>query len=246
VGLHPIAARGFGSSAEAYERGRPDYPAEAIAWLAKRAGLGPGVTVIDLAAGTGKLTRPIAATSARVIAVEPVEEMRRAIGPAAEALEGTAEAMPLADGSADLVTVGQAFHWFDGDAALAEIHRVLRPRGLLALLWNVRAMDDPVHIAIEEVIAPYCGDVPRHRSGEWRKAFAHGDRFGPLEEARFAFEQRLDAAGLADRIGSTSAIAALADDERERVLGRIRPLAGSGEVSLPYTCEVQVTTALGR
>ena len=95
--------------------------------LAERLRLGPGRTVVDLAAGTGKLTRELVRTGAEVIAVEPLAEMRAELPPEATALEGTAEAIPLGDGSADAVTVAQAFHWFDAEPALAEIHRVLRP-----------------------------------------------------------------------------------------------------------------------
>ena len=137
--VHPSAATGFARSVEAYERARPEYPPEAIAWLARELDLRPGRTVVDLAAGSGKLTRPLAALGCEVIAVEPVAEMRAAIGPTAtQALDGTAEAIPLPDDSADAVTVGQAFHWFDGPKALAEIERVLRPGGALALAWNRR------------------------------------------------------------------------------------------------------------
>src|ERR1700737_888482 len=99
--LNAVAERGFARGAEAYERGRPSYPPAAIRWLAARLGLGPQATVIDLAAGTGKLTRQLAATEARVVAVEPVAAMRAAIGPPAEVLDGTAEAIPLPDGFAD-------------------------------------------------------------------------------------------------------------------------------------------------
>jgi len=111
--------------------------------------------VVDLAAGTGKLTRPLLATGAEVVAVEPVAEMRAVLPAGARAVDGTAEEMPLNTGSVDAVAVAQAFHWFDGDAALAEIHRVLRPDCSLALVWNRRQMDDPVNQAIEELIAPY-------------------------------------------------------------------------------------------
>jgi SAM-dependent methyltransferase len=244
MSVHPVASAGFGSEAEAYERGRPDYPSAALRWLGERLGLGRGVVVVDLAAGTGKLSRPLAATGTRVIAVEPVAAMRRLIDPGIEAVEGTAEAIPLADGSADVVTVGQAFHWFDGEAALAEIHRVLRPGGLLALLWNVRRMEDPIHLAIEALIKPYCDHVPRHRSGAWRRAFEDASRFGPFQEVSFPHEQLLDAEGLAARIGSTSAIAALPDAERRPILDRARGLATDGQVKLRYTCEIQVAEGL--
>jgi SAM-dependent methyltransferase len=243
--VHPIAAAGFGSAADAYERGRPEYPSAAIRWLARRVGLGPGVTVVDLAAGTGKLSRPLAATGARVIAIEPMEAMRSAIGPGVEAVEGTAEAIPLPEGSSDLVTVGQAFHWFDGDAALAEIHRVLRAPGSLALLWNVRRMDDRIHTAIEDLIKPHCERLPRHRTVAWRDAFARTQLLGPLHEMHFPHELTLDAAGLAAQVASISGIAALPAAERSPILDRIRSVAGTGQVKLTYTCEVQVAERVG-
>ena len=237
--VHEEAARGFARSADAYERARPEYPAEAVAWLAERTGLRPGRTVVDLAAGTGKLTRPLAATGARVIAVEPVPEMRARIGPeAARVLDGTAEAIPVPDADADLIAVGQAFHWFDGPAALAEIHRVLRPGGALALVWNRRPLEDPAHAAIERIIAPHRGDAPAHRSGAWRAAFDATTLFGPLEERTFAHSRPHDADALADRVGSTSFVAALDDGPQADVIAAVRALAAEGPVELPYVCEV--------
>jgi SAM-dependent methyltransferase len=241
AGVHDAAARGFARSAGAYDRARPEYPPEAVGWLAERLRLGAGRTVVDLAAGTGKLTRPLAATGAAVIAVEPVAEMRARIGPAAaRALEGTAEAMPLPDASADAVTVGQAFHWFDGPAALAEIHRVLRPGGALALVWNRRPLDDPVHAAIERIVAPHRGDAPAQTSGSWRAAFDATTLFGALEERTFEHARRHDADALADRVGSTSFVAALDDGPQADVIAAVRALAADGPVDLPYVCEVFV------
>jgi len=238
-GVHDAAARGFSRSADAYDRARPDYPPAAVAWLAERLGLRPGRTVVDLAAGTGKLTRPLAATGAEVVAIEPVAEMRARIGDAAaRSLDGTAEAVPLPDASADAVTVAQAFHWFDGPAALAEIHRVLRPGGALALVWNRRPLEDPVHAAIERIIAPYRGDAPAHRSGAWRAAFDATTLFGPLEERTFAHSRPHDADALADRVGSTSFVAALDDGPQADVIAAVRALAAEGPVELPYVCEV--------
>jgi SAM-dependent methyltransferase len=238
--VHEIAAEGFSQGAEAYERGRPDYPPEAIEWLADRLGLRSGAEVVDLAAGTGKLSRALAAAGATVTAVEPLERMRALIAPPIRAIEGTAERIPLPDASADAVTVAQAFHWFDGKAALAEIHRVLRPGGHLALLWNVRLLEDPGQAAIEELIAPYTGEIPRHRSGEWRGPIEASELFGPLEDHSFPNEQRLDADGVADRVASTSAIAALDSREREALLERVRALAAEGPLTLRYRCEVQL------
>ena len=237
-GVHDAAARGFSRSADAYERARPDYPPEAVAWLAERLGLRPGRTVVDLAAGTGKLTRALATTGAEVVAVEPLDEMRARIGPAAaQSLAGTAEAIPLPDASADAVTVAQAFHWFDGPAALAEIHRVLRPGGALALVWNRRPLDDPVHAAIERIIAPHRGDAPAHRSGAWRAAFEETTLFGPLEERTFRHSRPHDADALADRVGSTSFVAALDDGPQTDVIAAVRALAAEGPVDVPYVCE---------
>jgi ubiquinone/menaquinone biosynthesis C-methylase UbiE len=235
--VHPSAATGFARSVEAYERARPEYPPEAIAWLADELDLRAGRTVVDLAAGSGKLTRPLAALGCEVIAIEPVAEMRAAIGPTARALDGTAEAMPLPDDSADAVTVGQAFHWFDGPRALAEIERVLRPGGALALVWNRRPSESSaLHAALTEIMAPYRGDAPGHASGAWREAFAGRE----LTERQFEFTQRLDADGLADRAASTSFIAALDDAEREPLLTRVRALAPDGPVDVPYECEIHV------
>ena len=235
--VHPSAATGFARSVGAYERARPEYPPEAIAWLAEELDLRPGRTVVDLAAGSGKLTRPLAALGCEVIAVEPVAEMRAAIGPTARALDGTAEAMPLPDDSADAVTVGQAFHWFDGPKALAEIERVLRPGGALALVWNRRPSErSELHAAISAMIAPYRGDAPAHASGAWREAFAGRELTG----RHFDFSQRLDADGLADRVGSTSFVAALDDARREPLLARVRALAPDGPVDVPYECEIHL------
>jgi ubiquinone/menaquinone biosynthesis C-methylase UbiE len=235
--VHPSAATGFARSVDAYERARPEYPPAAIAWLAEELDLRPGRTVVDLAAGSGKLTRPLAALGCEVIAIEPVAEMRAAIGPTARALDGTAEAMPLPDDSADAVTVGQAFHWFDGPKALVEIERVLRPGGALALVWNRRPVESSaLHAAISEIIAPYRGDAPSHGSGAWRDAFAGRE---PTER-HFQFNQRLDADGLADRVGSTSFVAALDAAELEPLLERVRALAPDGPVDVPYECEIHL------
>jgi SAM-dependent methyltransferase len=231
-GIHRSAAEGFSRSAEAYERGRPEYPAEAIDYLVSL--LPAAAEVLDLAAGTGKLTRPLMGAGLRVVAVEPVAEMRAAVP---GALEGTAEAIPLADGSVDAVTVGQAFHWFDGDAALAEIARVLRPDGLLALVWNKRVDDDPVNRAVQHLIDPYRADTPGHR-GPWRTAFDRTAAFTPLDERIFDQQVVQDADGLEARVGSISFIAALDVADRARVLERARAIAGDGEVTVPYRTEV--------
>ena len=132
--IHEAAARGFAQAVDAYERGRPGYPPEAVERLCEAVGIGPGRAVLDLAAGTGKLTRLLVPTGAELVAVEPVEQMRAALAralPEVTALAGTAEDVPLPAASVDAVVAGSAFHWFRGEEALAEIHRVLRPDGRL-------------------------------------------------------------------------------------------------------------------
>jgi SAM-dependent methyltransferase len=243
--LHPRASKGFGRSAAAYERGRPGYPAAAVEFLAARLRLGPGRTVVDLAAGTGKLTRPLLATGAEVVAVEPVPEMRAALPADARAVDGTAEAIPLPAASADAFTVAQAFHWFDGDATLAEIHRVLRPGGVLALVWNRRREDDPLNQAVEELVAPYRGHTPALRTGAWRAPFERTELFGQLELNTFPNEQSLDSDGLVDRVASISFIASLDEKERTEVLRAVRALAGDGPVVIPHDTEVYLSERLG-
>lgn len=221
--MHP-SARAFEGAADLYDRVRPGYPQAAIDWLRDVLGLGPGRTVLDLAAGTGKLTVPLLATGAGVVAVEPSEGMlavlRRA-APAAQALNGVAEDIPLAAGSADAVVVAQAFHWFSHDAALAEIHRVLRPGGALGLVWNRRVLTDPPHAALERALAPWKGDTPRHRDSDWPGALERTPLFEPLAELELPNDQELPPGGLVDRAASTSFIAALPEGKRRQALAEL-------------------------
>jgi SAM-dependent methyltransferase len=246
--IHPSAAHGFARAPAAYERGRPDYPADAIAHLVQVLRIGPDTRVLDLAAGTGKLTRRLAAAEAEVVAVEPVAEMRATLEetvPQAKAVAGTAEAIPLSDSSVDAVAVGQGFHWFDGEAALAEIHRVLRPGGRLGLIWNGRDANDPFMWALSEIMTPYRGDAPSYHSERWRTAFERTALFTPLEKQTFKFGHELDPEGVVARVMSVSFIAALPPERRADVVGRVRTLLassgatrGSDRVVLPYVSDV--------
>ena len=169
-----------------------------------------------------------------MIAVEPVAEMRAALPSGPRALDGTAEAIPLADGTVDAVTVAQAFHWFDGDAALPEIHACCARVGVLALLWNRRVEDDAgqprASMRCSRPTAPTCRPTAATR---WRAAFERTSLFGPLERAACSTTpQELDADGLEARMGSISFIAALEPAERARVLARVRALAGDGVVDV--------------
>ena len=240
--VHPVAAAGFASAADVYERARPSYPRESVTWVAERAGLGPGRTVVDVGAGTGKLTRLLVATGARVIAVEPVAEMRAKLA-GIEALDGTAEQIPLPDATADVITVAQAFHWFDHDRALPELHRVLRPGGCLALFWNVRDLDDPLQRGIDELLAPHRGALIAQREGAWRRPLEQSPLFGPVEKRSFRYAQQFTVEDLCDRVASTSFVAAMPPGEREELLVRVRALTrGLAEpFAFPYDTEVQLT-----
>jgi len=240
-GVDPVAAAGFASAADVYERARPSYPAEAVAWLVDRTEIGPGSTVLDVGAGTGKLTRLLLASGARVVAVEPIEEMR-ALVEDAEAVEGTAEELPFTDASADVVTVAQAFHWFDAERALAEIHRVLRPGGYLVLVWNSRDLDDPLQRAVEDLLGPLRASVPAQQESRWREAVTGSRLFEAPESREFTYAQQFTADDLCGRVASTSFVAAMPPVERDELLARVRGLVhGRPEpFRFPYKTEVHV------
>jgi SAM-dependent methyltransferase len=236
-------AASFSTVASEYERGRPDYPAEAADWIAEQATLGPGCVVVDLAAGTGKLTRQLVRSGAHVVAVEPLAPMLAqlaALLPGVEALPGTAEATGLPDGSADALTVAQAFHWFATEEVLREVARVLKPGGYLALVWNRRDLTQQIQADLTRIMASHRHDAPSHESGAWMAVMDATTLFSKLGEHHTRFEQVLDAGGLSDRVESTSFIASLPDDERAQVLATVRELAAAGPVSLAYDCTVHL------
>lgn len=242
MAIHP-SAQGFETAAGDYDRARPDYPDEAGRWLADRLELHSGRTVADIAAGTGKLTRALVATGANVVAVEPVAGMRERLAvalPNVRLLDGVAEELPLDDASVDAATVGQAFHWFDGDRALTEIHRVVRGGGRLAVVYNRRPLEDPMHGALEAILRPLRGQTPAHGSGRWREAFARSRLWRAVEEAELPNVQLLDREGVVARVASISFVAELPRDRRAVVLDQVRSLVkGRDEpVELPYVCEL--------
>lgn len=246
--VHEAAARGFQRVPEAYERGRPEYPAEAVRHLVGGLGISPTRVVLDLGAGTGKLTRLLVPTGARIVAVEPVTAMRESLVrslPEIEAREGTAEAIPLADGSVDAVVVAQAFHWFEGGTALSEIHRVLRPGGRLGLLWNIMEESSPWLGELTRLLRAQEGGVPRYATGEWRRAFERTSLFSPLELAQFRYVQRASLEQMLDRVNSISFVAAMPPEPREGVLRQVRAileraLASTSVLELPHRVDVYV------
>jgi SAM-dependent methyltransferase len=239
--LHPVAVAGFGAAAEAYERGRPDYPAAAITALVERLEIGPGVVVIDLAAGTGKLTRDLIPTGAEVIAVEPIDAMAALLAraaPTARLLRGTAEAIPLPDDSVDVITVAQAFHWFDAPRAAAEMRRVLRPGGAVVALWNTRRNDLEPWATVDRITAPYRDRSPHYSEDDtWRSALDAAG-FGPIELSTFDHGQVVDASTFVDRVMSTSYMGALPEDEAAAARIQLRALIGAADtVKLHYLTE---------
>lgn len=249
--VHPEAT-GFDRVAAAYERSRPGYPTAALDHLVAEMPLRRGSRLVDLAAGTGKLSRALLPTGATLVAVEPSRAMREEFArqlPGVEVVDGTAEAIPLPDGSADGVVVGQAFHWFDADRALVEIARVLRPGGGLGLLWNLR--DDErssFSRGLTAILDPLDPGAPRGRSGRWKPAFERSEAFDPPRRTVFPNLQRLDRAAAVERALSVSFVARLDAAGRARVAAAVERLLDAdpetrdgGRVDLPYRTQVYVT-----
>ena len=223
----------FGRAARDYELGRPGWPEPLLDEVAGEVGLGAESPVLDLAAGTGKLTRLLVPRFGRVVAVEPDEAMLDVLAevvPEAEALHGSGEHIPLDDAEVDCVFVAEAFHWFASDAVVAEIARVLRPRGGLVVLWNTRMNHDPpfpqearrlVEEAIDRGGAP---GLSRVLSGAWREPLARG-RF---EELRARQADREETVSRDERIAfilSVSSIASQPETVRRDLGEKLRELA---------------------
>lgn len=231
--MDPRRALSFGAAADAYAVARPTYPVEAVEFV-----LPAGARrVLDLGAGTGKLTSVLLDLGLEVVSVEPDDAMRAHVDPRALALSGTAEDVPVQDGTVDAVVVGQAWHWFDQDAAMASVRRVLRPGGTLGLLWNV--LDDShgwprelaEHIGMEDRLSlvqdadsPYDG-----APGPWRRQL-------------FRHEQPADADLVVANMASRSVVIVLPDAARAAALDRVRAIVPSGSFTLPWVTDAWVAT----
>jgi SAM-dependent methyltransferase len=239
--VHP-AARAYDRVSPDYERGRPDYAPAAIEQL----GLDAGAQVLDLGAGTGKLTRLLDAAGLETIAVDPsgamLDELAARV-PRATAVVGTAEAIPLAASSVDAVTAAQAFHWFDAPAALAEIHRVLRPGGVLGLLWNRRDESDPLQQLLAELTDPAERDTPRGWRLDVPALLEASGLFGPVETTELPHVQPTDEAGILSRLRSSSYVAGLPEGRRDELERRLREQLPVGPFALRYVTVVYVARA---
>jgi SAM-dependent methyltransferase len=233
-GLTQTRAASFGAAADAYERARPSYPEAAVDWI-----LPSGARrVLDLGAGTGKLTRHLVARGLDVIAVEPSEGMRAQLSrglPDVPVFAGSAEAIPLDDASVDLVVCGQAWHWFDPARAVPEVARVLKPGGQLGLVWNIRDRRDAWMDA-------FSGLEPEHDNSEDDSENPRvGAPFGPVERFDLPWRQSTTADALIDLLASRSYVIVLPQDERAALMARVRRFletdpstAGKAEISVPY------------
>lgn len=228
-------ALSFGPAADVYERSRPGYPAEAVRDL-----LGPApLDVLDVGAGTGKLTRAVAGEGHRVVAVDPSEGMLAALRGAVPDVEthvGTAEALPVADASFDAVVAGQAYHWFDPPVALPEIGRVLRPGGVLGLLWNSRDETVPWVARFGELILS-------HEDGSTELTEpSMQPPFGRATVRWYDHRQQLTVDGLVDLAHSRSTLLVLPKDVRSACLDQVRVLGESvakdGVLTMPYRLQV--------
>jgi ubiquinone/menaquinone biosynthesis C-methylase UbiE len=243
--VHEIAQRGFDAEALTYDRTRPSYPADAVAWLVVHLGIGAGRRVVDLAAGTGKLTTLLGPFGAELVAVEPVAGMRqvlRAALPHVPALAATAEELPFAGASLDAVTAAQAFHWFDAERALPEIRRVLRPGGRLGLLWNARDRGVDWVDRIWGVMDRVEKHAPWRDHDQWsERDLPFGRWFGTMHRAEFRQEQILTPEDVVGRFKGVSHVAVLPPAEQAAVLDEIRGIlathrdtAGRDELRIPY------------
>ncbi|WP_126635104.1 class I SAM-dependent methyltransferase [Embleya hyalina] len=243
--MSELARRGFGSGADRYHRARPAYRPEVIAYLHGAVDLGPGREVLDLAAGTGRMTAELVALGADVTAVEPSEAMRATFARALPEVPlhiGSAEEIPFPAGSFDAVVVAQAFHWFDGPAALREIARVLRPGGGLVLLWNERDESDAEALALSAV-TEWKEFQPYEVGRDFRTDLDASGRYLPAVRRDFRWTETLAHRELTDRIATLSYVNALPEAEHADFFARLRThLADRPDpMDIPYVTDTFVT-----
>lgn len=225
----------FGDVAEHYDRARPTYPDEAVAWA-----VGPDARrVLDLGAGTGKLTRVALGLGLDVVAVEPDAGMRAqfdAATPGLAALAGSAEEIPLADGSVDAVVVGQAYHWFTPERALPEIARVLKPGGAFAPMWNMRSLDQDWTRRLDEIMNG--GRIPPWSRSEDPD---FGPLFSPIEDRNFGHSISYTAQRLRDHVSSRSHYLVAPPEEQAEILAQVDELTAgfATEFELRYNTLVR-------
>jgi SAM-dependent methyltransferase len=249
MALHPLAER-FASVADSYERGRPDYPPAVVGALIAELGLAPAAAVLDLAAGTGKLTRALLAAGLDVVAVEPQAPLREVLASSIgveRVRDGLAEAIPLAPASVAAVTVADAFHWFEHEPALAEIHRVLAPGGGLAVIWTVPDWGGAswAH-ELGTLLAELRPEHPGFDGPPWQDAARASGQWSQPRELRITSARPASPERIVDHIASMSWVAAMPEQRRVQTLREIRALIDAGETppELAVHFLLALTTAL--
>lgn len=253
--VHDAAQTGYSSQAQTYTQGRPTYPEALSSWLRQKLLIDQRTRVLDLGAGTGKFTALLKPLTDRLIAVEPIDAMRREFSkslPGIEVLAGTAQAIPSPTASVDVVLCAQAFHWFADAQALAEIHRVLTPGGRLGLVWNVRDESVDWVAAITRIITPYEGNAPRFHKGQWRDPF-DGSGFSAPELTCFEHSHvGSPETVIMNRILSVSFIASLAPADKAEVTRQLHELIqthpalrGQESIAFPYQTQAYLSHRLG-
>jgi ubiquinone/menaquinone biosynthesis C-methylase UbiE len=245
VELHPLAAQ-FADVAEAYERGRPEYAPAVVGAIAAELGIPPGAPVLDLAAGTGKLTRALLGAGLDVVAVEPQSALREMLTSrigGERVRDGVAEAIPLPDGSVVAVTVADAFHWFDHRRALGEIRRVLRPGGGLAVLSTAPDWGDaPWAHEVGTLMAGLRPDHPHFDGPPWQDAVQAAGGWTAPREVRVTTSQPASPDRVIDYLASMSWVAALPEAERAETLARVGAVIRASET--PAVMPIHVTVGL--
>lgn len=253
--VDPRARVGFQRAAGKYERARPEAPSVAIDALARALRLSLRSTVVELGAGTGKLSRMLAPRAGVYVALEPVPAMRqqfRQVLPAVPIVGGIAEMLPIRPSSVDAIAAAQAFHWFDVPRTMSEMRRVLRPNGAVGLLWNVRDESVDWVRQVTAIIDAYDEGGPRFRRREWREAWADTPGFEPLELQSFPFVHHADRETTLARFTSVSFIASLDEGRYAEAEAKLRHFldtnpatAGRPQIELPYNCEVYTSRPTG-
>ncbi|HVT63795.1 MAG TPA: methyltransferase domain-containing protein [Mycobacteriales bacterium] len=221
----------FGPAAEQYKAGRPGYPREILLQC-----LPDGANeVLDLAAGTGPLTANLLDIGLSVVAVEPLDEMRALIPPAARSLAGTAEDIPLPDESVDAVFIGQAWHWFDVPRAVKEIHRVLRPGGVVAPMWNLLDENDPVSRRLAEVAAK--DECSADMNDEAQPPFDPAGMFSPPERLVVSYALPYNRERVAALISSISVTINASPEDRMQILDAATNAVPDGDFFMSWVCE---------
>ena len=250
MALHPLTA-GFAEMAGVYERGRPEYAPAVAGAIAAELGIPPAGPVLDLAAGTGKLTRALLAVGLDVVAVEPQLQLRELLEASVgreRVREGLAEAIPLPEESMAAVTVADAFHWFDHALALAEIRRVLRPGGGLAVLsavpdWSGASWAHDVGTLIADMRTAH----PKFDGPAWQESVCGAGGWSEPREIRVITSQPTSPERMVDYVASMSWVASLGADQRAETLEKVGKIISAGETpsELPIHVVIGLSTLAG-